>query len=180
MLQLMFIILNLFIKKKHYKQQQMHKKQKIFAVTGCEIQPSIMQLQIYDKWKTLSVKIGQFDPDTTQKLMEIILDCRISCTCLCLRKSRAIWTFCSLWKRMRPFSLGCWTQNISVRRSGNHRLITVRDKYYEWVQFTQTKSGHFCILKNIHCLSKVSQLLPGHLRWIRSGDWTSHFVPQNT
>ena len=29
------------------------------------------------------------------------------CTCLCLRKSSPICTFCSLWKRMRPFSLGC-------------------------------------------------------------------------
>lgn len=28
-------------------------------------------------------------------------------TCRCLRKSSAICTFCSLWNRMRPFSLGC-------------------------------------------------------------------------
>lgn len=28
-------------------------------------------------------------------------------TCLCLRKSSAIWTFCSRWNLIRPFSLGC-------------------------------------------------------------------------
>lgn len=33
--------------------------------------------------------------------------CHCLLTCLCLRKSRAICTFCSLWKRIRPFSRGC-------------------------------------------------------------------------
>lgn len=35
--------------------------------------------------------------------------CPVCCvhTCLCLRKSSAIWTFCSRWNLIRPFSLGC-------------------------------------------------------------------------
>lgn len=39
-------------------------------------------------------------------------------TCRCLRKSRAICTFCRRWKRIRPFSRGCKRQAAVLGQAG--------------------------------------------------------------
>lgn len=38
---------------------------------------------------------------------------KLALTCRCFRKSRAICTFCSRWKRIRPFSRGCKRETTS-------------------------------------------------------------------
>ena len=71
-------------------------------------------------WKSCGIITGSQETqvDNSMQTVEVWL------TCLCLRKSRAICTFCSLWKRIRPFSRGCKTTG-ERSLAGRLRLVCV-------------------------------------------------------
>ena len=88
------------------------------------IVPDVHQLDLRRQSNTTNTQRRQFvlaeDFDRAFQLVVVVVfgsRQEESHTWRCLRKSSAICTFCSLWKRMRPFSLGC---RVEMKRLDMH------------------------------------------------------------